>query len=182
MRGRRLAFWWAGGACGCGLAAILIVGLLPGGLELVVSPKAGGEALLRVPIQPGEHFTLRYIHSVDRTPIWDEHSVDREGCIYLEEERFIKFGAGMGHWPGHGVLTSRGPFQVIERIHAPLGEFVLRVGACEVNHTIIWRGRAFNLSRLVAGRAVVVSAQSVSPWRRLWRVPDMRGLIIDCHE
>jgi hypothetical protein len=153
------------------LALALIAGWLPGGLELVISPKGGGAPLLTAPLEPGERFTLRYIHSVDRTPIWEEHSVDRGGSIYIEQERFVMFGAGMGHWQGHGTLTSRGRYQVIENIHEPVGKFVLRVGGEEVDHTIIWRGARIHLSHLAAGRPVVVAARPVSLLQRLWRRP-----------
>ncbi|MBU0616556.1 MAG: DUF1850 domain-containing protein [Planctomycetes bacterium] len=147
---------------------ILAVWWYPAGLELVITPKDGGEPILALPLEPGERFTLHYIHSVDRAPIWEEHSADRDGNICVEEERFVMFGAGMGHWPGHGTLTSRGPYQVIENIHAPIGEFILRVGTNGVDHTIIWRGKHMNLSRIAAGRAVVVSARPLSLPGRLW--------------
>ncbi len=148
-----LAVWWCPSA----------------GLELVITPQAGGEPILALPLEVGERFTLHYIHSVDRAPIWDEHSVDRDGNIYIEQERLVMFGAGMGHWPGRGTLTSQGPYQVIENIHEPIGEFILRVGSDGVDHTIIWRGKHMNLSRIAAGRAVVVSARPVSLPRQLWR-------------
>jgi hypothetical protein len=118
---------------------------------------------------PGERFTLRYVHSVDRSPVWEEHSVDRNGTIYIQGERFVMFGAGMGHWEGHGTLTSRGPYQVIENIHKPLGHFVLRVGSENVDHTIIWRGQPVHLSKLAPGQAVLVAAKPVSRLQRLWQ-------------
>ncbi len=161
----------------CALALVLVLAArwLPGGLELVICPKDDGEPLVVVPIEPGERFTLRYIHSVDQAPIWEIHSVDRDGNIYIEQERFVMFGAGMGHRPGHGTLTSRGPYQVIENIHAPIGDFVLRVGDRDVDHTIIWRETPLYLSRLAPGRAVLISARPVSLLHRLWR----SGLTVD---
>ncbi len=150
---------------------------MPGGLELVIRPADGGRPIFAAPLEPGERFTLRYVHSVDHAPIWEEHSVDRQGTIYIEEERFVMFGAGMGHWPGHGFLTRRGPYQVIENIHRPLGEFTLRVGGAGVDHTLIWRDTSVNLSRLAAGQAVVVSARPVSLLRR-WTDQAAR---IDCN-
>lgn len=157
------------GCAGLGFGLSLAAGWLPAGLELVIRPRDGGAPILVLPIAPGERFTLHYTHSVDRAPIWEVHSVDRAGNIYVEEERFLMFGAGMGHWEGHGTLTKRGPYQVIENIHAPTGHFVLRVGNPGVNHTLICRGARVQLSRLAAGCAVVVSARPVSRLQRLWR-------------
>jgi len=183
MRERVSKHWlcWTPGALA--LALVLAAWWLPGGLELVICPEDGGQPLVVVPLQPGERFTLRYIHSVNRAPIWEVHSADRDGNIHIEQERFVMFGAGMGHWPGHGTLTSRGPYQVIENIHAPIGDFVLRVGDHDVDHTIIWRERPLYLSRLAPGRAVLISARPVGLLQRLWcsalTVNDCRLTIAD---
>jgi len=170
--------------CTLALVLVLAAGWLPGGLELVICPKDGGEPLVVVPFEPGERFTLHYIHSVDRAPVWEVHTIDQRGNIYIEEERFVMFGAGMGHWPGHGTLTSRGPYQVIENMHAPIGEFVLRVGGRDVDHTIIWREKPLYLSRLAPGRAVLISARPMSLLQRLWRrrsgIPDWALTLADC--
>ena len=183
MRDRVSKHWpcWAPGALA--LALVLAAAWLPGGLELVICPKDGGRPLVVVPLKPGERFTLRYIHSVGQVPIWEVHSANQDGNIYIEQERFVMFGAGMGHWPGHGTLTSRGPYQVIENIHAPIGDFVLRVGDRDVDHTVIWREKPLYLSRLAPGRAVLISARPVSLLQRLWRrrseIPDWALTLAD---
>lgn len=153
-----------------GLVLILLVAwLLPGGLELSITPVKGGAPLLVLPLQPGERFTLYYHHSVNHLPIWEEHSADQNGRIYIEEERFVSFNAGMGHWAGHGRHVMKNGYQVLEHIHMPVGSFVLRVGSPGVDHTILWRHTSTNLSRLVPGQAVLVAARPVSLLHRLWR-------------
>jgi len=137
----------------------VVVWKLPGGLELTVSAQGEAKPLVAFPIDPGERFTLRYIHSVDKSPIWEVHSVDQDGNIFIEEERFVMFGAGMGHWEGHGTLKRQGEYQVIEDIHAPVEDFVLRVGDSSVNHVLIWRDTDVNLSQLVPGKAVVIAVR-----------------------
>ena len=93
-----------------GLVSFLsIAWLMPGGLELRLTPVKGGEPLLVLPLEPGERFTLHYVHSVEKAPIWEEHSLDEKGRIYIEEERYLKFGAGMGRMPGVGRLVYRSP-------------------------------------------------------------------------
>jgi len=154
---------------GLAVCALLAAHLIPAGFELVVRPVEGGDVLLRAPLEPGECFTLHYMHSVDHAPIWEEHSVDEEGSIYIEEERFEMFGAGMGHWEGHGTLTSRGKYQVIENIHERIGSFILRVGGARTRHTLLLRDLQVNLSSKAAGHAVQVSAVPVSLLGILWR-------------
>jgi hypothetical protein len=142
---------------------------LPGGLELSVTPVKDGPALLVVPLEPGERFTLHYFHSVENAPIWEVHSLDAEGRIFIEEERYLKFGAGMGRMPGVGRMAQRGEYEVIEDMHMPTGDFVLRVGSPGVDHTIIWRGRRKNLSAVAPHTAVQFSGRPVSMLYSLWR-------------
>jgi hypothetical protein len=154
-----------------GLVLILLVWVsrTPGGLELRVVPVKGGAPLLVLPLEAGERFTLSYYHSVENAPIWEEHSLDEKGHIYIEEERYLKFGAGMGRMPGVGRMVMRGPYEVIEDMHMPTGDFILRIGSPEVGHTLTWRGLSTNLSTLAPHQAVQLSARPVSLLHRLWR-------------
>lgn len=140
------------------------------GVELIVtSPACGDAPLLTIPLPRGGCFTLNYIHSVSGRPVWEVHSVDAWGTIYIEEERFAALSAGMGHWPGHGQLSMRGDHVVVDGIHAPLGSFLLRVGQPGVDHTLIWSGGEVNLTEMAAGEVVRVAARRVSWLEGLWR-------------
>lgn len=153
-----------------GLALLLLVlAWLPGGVELTVTPVKGGPPLWAAILSPGERFTIHYYHSVENAPIWEEHSVDAQGHIYIEEERYLKFGAGMGRMPGVGRMVMKGPYEAIVDMHMPTGNFVLRVGSPGVDHTIIWRGTRTNLSRIAPHQAVRFQARPVSLLYRLWR-------------
>jgi hypothetical protein len=154
------------------LGALLVGGwylATPATLELRIEPVEGGFPLLVAPLEVGEKFTLNYIHSVDREPIWEVHSVDRSGKIFIEEERFVMVGAGMGDLPGRGRWTGHEGLQVIKDMHYPLGEFVLRIGSPGVDHTILWRDTLTNLSTMAAGSAVLVSARPVKRYYSIWR-------------
>ena len=154
-------------AAGLLLTGFILLALFPGGLELTIQPLKGGPPLLVLPMQPGERFTLHYYHSVENAPIWEEHSLDKTGRIFIEEERYLKFGAGMGRMPGVGHMVYRAPFEIIEDMHMPTGNFVLRVGSPGVDHTILWRGTRTNLSSVAAHVAVQFSARPVNLLYRL---------------
>ena len=162
-------------ATGCLITLLALAMVAPGGLELQVVPVKGGPPLLVLPLEPGERFTLHYYHSVENAPIWEAHSLDETGRIYIEEERYLKFGAGMGRMPGVGRMVRREPYEVIEDMHMPTGDFVLRIGSRGVDHTIIWRGIATNLSAVAPHQAVRFSARPVGLlygwWRRFWPHP-----------
>jgi len=148
---------------------LVLIAWMPGGLELRVVPVKGGPPLLVLPLEAGEHFTLHYYHSVENAPIWEEHSLDASGRIFIEEERYEKFGAGMGRMPGVGRMLKRGPYEVITDMHMPTGDFVLRIGSPGVDHTIIWRGTRTNLSAQAPHAAVRFSARPISRLYKIWR-------------
>jgi hypothetical protein len=156
-------------AAGLAMTLFLVALLAPGGLELQVTPVKGGPPLLVLPMEPGERFVLHYYHSVENAPIWEEHSLDEKGRIYIEEERYLKFGAGMGRMPGIGHMVRRGPFEAIENMHMPTGNFILRIGSPGVDHTVIWRGRSQNLSAVAPHVAVKFAARPVNRLYSLWR-------------
>ncbi|WP_419659625.1 conserved uncharacterized protein, DUF1850 [Desulfosarcina variabilis str. Montpellier] len=154
------------------LVALLIIGSamqFSGELELRVTPVDDDGPLLVLPLKPGEPFTLHYYHSVENAPIWEVHTLDATGRIFIEEERYLKFGAGMGKMPGVGRMVNRGPFEAIVDMHMPTGDFVLRIGSPGVDHTVIWRGTRTNLSAMAPHRAVQFSGRPVSWAHALWR-------------
>lgn len=169
MNNRPVGFRWISIAGLLSLLAVAAVGLMPDGLELAVTPVRGDGPLLVLPMQPNERFTIRYYHSVENAPIWEVHSLDANGQIFIEEERYLKFGAGMGRMPEVGRMVRRGDYEVIEDMHMPTGDFVLRIGSAGVDHTVIWRGVEKNLSAVAPHVAVLFSARKVSRIQRIWR-------------
>ncbi len=126
------------------------------GPRLVVSNFSTAEVITSLKVKIGDRFTIRYIHSVDKTPIFEEFRLDRDQGLVLEKTWFTMFGAGLGHWSGHGNLTQDADWITINNIEKPLGSFILRIGALNVGHTIIYHDQKINLSRLAPGvRALV---------------------------
>ncbi len=148
--------------------ALLAAGFAPGGLVLRLDLAGENKGVAVLPVEPGERFTIRYFHSVENAPIWEEHSMDRAGTIYIEEERYEKFGAGMGKMPGIGRMVKKGKYEAIVDMHMPLGEFILRVGSPGVGHTLIWREKTYPLSRKFAHRAIRFSGERISFLHRVF--------------
>ncbi len=124
--------------------------------QLVVSDFSTTEIIAALPVKAGDRFTIRYIHSVDKTPIFEEFRLDLKQGLVLEKTWFTMFGAGLGHWPGHGDLSQDKEWITIDNIEQPLGSFILRIGALSVGHTIIYHDREINLSRRAPGVRVLV--------------------------
>lgn len=151
------------------LSMVLATLSTPGGLELRVTLVKENIPVLILPLNPDEQFTLHYYHSVEHAPIWEEHSMDSAGKLYVEEERYEKFGAGMGKMPGKGRMVKKGIYEAVTDIHQPVGDFILRVGSQGVDHTIIWRDKRYNLSETIPHQAVRFSGRPVSLLHQIWR-------------
>lgn len=88
------------------------------------------------PFRAGETFAIRYIHSVDRTPVTEVYAVGRRGLV-LVESRFVHWGAGLGYM-GEGRLAEVDGVTVISGLNRKVGELLLRVGSVG-DHRIVWR-------------------------------------------
>jgi hypothetical protein len=156
--------------CLSGLVLLLIAVVLqiPAGRALHISlAEEEDDPVLVLPLAPGERFCLHYYHSVENTPIWEDHSMDDSCTIFIEEERYEKFGAGMGKMPGVGRMVQKGKYEAIVDMHHPVGTFVLRVGSPGVAHTLIWRDRRFNLSEQFPHQRVRFSGHPVKLYQRV---------------
>ena len=129
----------------------------PGGeAALVVCDYSNKDIILKTPLNYGETFAIRYIHSVDHSPVFEVFTAKKGEGLVLKETYFRMFGAGMGHWEGHGKIVQEGQWIKIKDIDHTLGSFVLRVGSPGVAHTILMGEKAWNLSQQAAGRRVEV--------------------------
>jgi len=123
---------------------------------LLILDYSSREVILREPLAYGGSFAIRYIHSVNRSPVFEVFRVEKGEGLILEETGFRMFGAGMGHWEGHGTVIREGDWTKIKDINRPLGSFILRVGSREVAHTVVVDDKEWNLSQIAAGRRVII--------------------------
>ncbi len=124
--------------------------------QLVIRDHSSQKKIVEISIDYGETFTIRYIHSVDQSPVFEVFRVTKGDGLVLEETYFRMFGAGMGHWQGHGKLFQDGIRTRIKEINYKLGSFVLRIGSKGVDHTILFRDQEIHLSEIAAGHRVEV--------------------------
>lgn len=155
MKWRRAAY--------IGVIFLGFLALLPSTPWLVIRAVRDEREIISTPLHRGEQFTICYTHSVDISPICEVFSVRPGEGIFLHETYFKMFGAGMGHWKGHGVVVKEGKWIKIKGIDRSLGRFYLRVGFQDVNHTLIIGDNVLSLSRLASGELVLVEGIQ-RPW------------------
>jgi hypothetical protein len=120
----------------------------------LIIEKGNGKELISMPIEPGGGFTIRYIHSVDISPVYEVFYADEKKGIIIKETYFKMFGAGMGHWPGRGKIVEQNGWIFIKDMNITIGEFYLRIGVPSVDHTILIKGQEIHLSRMIPGMRV----------------------------
>lgn len=133
--------------------------------QLVLSDSAGKE-LLTVPMDEGDEFAIRYIHSVAKSPVEDWFSVEGD-TIFLEKTVYQDFGAGLPHEADQGQVMNFGDGHIsISGFHRPLPTFDQRVGRI-ANHTLLLeqdsgKKREIPLNTLVRpGQAITFAARPV---------------------
>lgn len=102
-----------------------------------------GEPVMVVPLSRGGEFTIKYIHSVDRLPIYERFIVDDEYNLLLSEVGFIALGAGMAD--SGGKLVYDGQWTLIKDMDRELPSFYLRVSSIG-EQTLFIDGRVIKLA------------------------------------
>ncbi len=116
------------------IAIILVISVIPIKV-LLASDMITGEYLKAWRIGSDNRFSIKYIHSVERTPVWETYSME-SGEIILEETIFQSFGAGL-------PATSPYDFEVVDdgfrlfNIDLKMTNLIYRTGAVRANHELI---------------------------------------------
>lgn len=112
---------------------------------LIIVNLDGERAEIRamVRVSDGSGFTIRYIHSVDRLPVYESFFVDHDHRLLLSETRFLMLGAGMSD--SEGELGFDGQWTIIRNINREVSPFHLRVSSI-AEQTLLVNGRVIKLN------------------------------------
>lgn len=115
------------------------------------------EVLIDLPAQVSDQFYLHYIHSSDKTPIWDTFIIEENGRFVLIEEAYAWYGAGLEFQNHRDVqLTHEGPWMKV-RLNRPFHSLSIRVGRV-AQQVFIFRDQSIHLNRLAKpGESVLLS-------------------------
>jgi len=88
-----------------------LIGLAVVAIVIVITPLHHVIAIISVKdnrpvayfrIEPGEEFIIEFVHSVNKRPVYDYHTID-SGQIVITKSRYDSFGAGMPEYPPEGM-------------------------------------------------------------------------------
>jgi hypothetical protein len=149
--------------------SIIIVGIIGAGLlflpfitALEISDFKTQRKLLVVCMRSGEEFTISFIHSVNRRPVYDTLRVESDHLVIVRS-RYDSFGAGMPESStGEGTLAVAKDGWLVWTVNRPVPDITVRVG-WTAEHMLHIRDRKIRLAKLAEpGSALTMRVQKIS--------------------
>ena len=122
-------------------------------LTIVVTTESG--TCLTLPAKPGEPFSLRFIHSVHKTPVWENFVVTEADVLTLTSTEYRSYGVGMPSLPSEGVFTQLGDRFILTNLNRPFRQIPVRVGP-EAQLTLVYHEQEYPIYEWFAPGTLVV--------------------------
>ena len=87
-----------------------------------------GQTDRSIPLGQSRIFSLRYTHSVEKTPVVETFRVLDDGRLLLISTAYKSYGVGLPSLPSEGKLTIRDGWFVLENLQREYRDIRLRVG------------------------------------------------------
>ncbi len=171
-RGPRLT-WHQGGALAALVLAVLAgaaAAFVPAFVVLEVRGWRTGRLLYSAPVRLQSRFEVRFVHSVERTPVREVFTAGPDLDIYLVETAYESFGAGLPTTADDGArfVLEDGKIR-ITGMHRRIGELVLCVSPLP-RHALVLEGKTMMLADLAKpGTALSVKVVRASVLALLFR-------------
>jgi len=99
------------------------------------------EIVKSFPVKNGERFTIRFIHSVERSPWIEKFEIINDSEIYLKETVTFSFGAGLPTYSENFSFEEEG--MTITDINEKMDNLIYKVGGVIAHHTLVYRGENY---------------------------------------
>lgn len=149
---------------------VLICAGPPSPRVLEIVDAKSDDQIFRTWVWPDDHFSLEYVHSVQRSRVKDTFRIDRRYRIVLTDTMFSDHGAGLPHKSHQGgtfSILNDGKFYISD-MNVILPEILLRTGL-EYDNTFKYENRRINLSRQCGNALLIIRIQKHSIFKRLLR-------------
>jgi hypothetical protein len=154
---------------------ILIVSVLaaasmyPAFWGVVIEDGETGERLAFLNVKPDEEFSIKYIHSIHRTPVLEIYHTNREGTIIQTEMRFEEFGVGMPSGvTGTEIFTQKDGTYILSNMNRTFPSLDIRTGQVIANHMLLYDGQEYPFSSFSKkGSWVRLKTEKLNVWQWL---------------
>jgi hypothetical protein len=109
--------------------------------RLCLTDPLNDEIVKSFPAKNGERFTIRFIHSVERTPWIEKFEIINDSEIYLRETVTFSFGAGLPTYSENFSFEEEG--MTISDIDEKMDHLIYKVGGVIAHHTLVYRGKNY---------------------------------------
>lgn len=136
-------------------------------LKVVIETDSG--IVLSLPTYPDDSFSIRFIHSVHQTPVWENFVVKGMDQLVLTSTEYRSYGVGMPSLPSEGVFTQLGDRFMLTNLNRPFKKIPVRVGP-EAKLSFIHREQEYPLYQWFdSGTLVNINIRYdhwwfISPW------------------
>ena len=132
-------------------AAVLIVAGAdsPSAYRLVLQNADTEEVYASYPMEPGDVFSVEFVHSVNRSPVRDFYEIRPDGDIYVIQTNYYGFGAGVQTElnPGEKLEYGDDGSMQIKNINIRIPALIYVVGTVS-DHTLHIGGTSVSLREL----------------------------------
>lgn len=146
------------------LAALLFLVRVP---FLIVSGQAN-YPVLELPII-SKTFSLYYMHSVHKTPVWENFYLDPGDQMVLTSTCYQSLGVGIPFWPGEGELVNDGSRFVLKGLDRHFSEINL-IAVPIARQALIYRDKQYDFNYYFgSGDPITIRVSRCRPGVFLWR-------------
>ena len=127
-----------------------------------------GELVAVTAATAGKPFSLRFIHSVQKTPVVENLAIAADGQgVVLHSTKYQSFGVGLPFLASEGTFHEEGDYFIFDNMERYFPKLDLRTGV-GTQLTLMLNGREYRLyEKYPPGTMISISIQPF--WRGVWQ-------------
>jgi hypothetical protein len=136
---------------------------------LALEDPDSGELLCYMPVADGDHFQIKYTHSIHLSDVHEEYRV-QAGRLYPYQLIYEDTGVGMPANAEAGqTFTMKDGKYIISNLQGSTDKLYLTIGAVKANHQIIYNDISYSLQDNIGpGETIAIKTRNVNNWM-LWK-------------
>ncbi|MEG6585255.1 DUF1850 domain-containing protein [Dendrosporobacter sp. 1207_IL3150] len=121
--------------------------------------------LIRLPANRDNGITLKYTHSVHKTLVVENISIDNSGKLVVNSTEYESYGVGLPYLADEGKFRQEGTRFILEDINRPFSIINLRAGP-EAKLEMYYQGKVYALYQMVPSGGLI--SLRVAPYYSTW--------------
>jgi len=134
---------------------LMIIGIYWMTVPLRIIVESDGQTGLFLPTSPGDTLSLHFIHSVHKTPVWENFVVGGAGRITLVSTEYESYGVGMPFLPEEGTFEQKDNKIRLTNLKREFAQIPARVGT-EARLSLFHAGTDYPLYQYFDYQALVI--------------------------